>query len=261
MPTSMRSPRLLIGLLVLATVLVDLVVFTWVGPCRWPRHEWPHPAVIAFSSLAFSQVSLLTIWAVLGSTTSWLRWLGLISGIGVWVALLTPGAEPGMPRMLCFLLSGQAMVLIGVLSIAHLTGIRLVTISNADLPRQGAVRRFPRQFSLRQILGWTTTLAVVLGLLKLGAQHGLLPPPSAYWGPFFLIPCICQAVGATAALGVTLGPRWPLMLLLAIGLLATPVVILIGTLFLLFIVLQAAWLVGSLLVVRMAGYRLVGRGL
>ena len=164
----MRGSRLLIGLLVLATVLVDAVAFLLVQG----KGEL-HPTWILFCSLALSQVSLLAIWAGLGSKRTPWRVLGMVTGVVAWswvgpLVLNTSNDEFEFET----LTSGWAMSLLTIalfvvvpLSIARVAGLCVAGPSHGSVPRSSQTGLRRSQFSLGNLFGWTTAVALLLSMV------------------------------------------------------------------------------------------------
>ncbi len=260
MTTTKQHARLLIGLLVAASVLVDLVVLTVAGPFFGPAADWPDPAAIGFASLAFSQVSLLAIWLVFGGGAVWWRWVGTMLGVAFWSVLSAIG---GAGSDCAATLLAQTSIVAVVALLLRLAGGRLSALGRSNLGQCTGTRK-PFQFSIRHMLGWTTALAVTLALLRCLGTYGLLQSYSLDVWPIH----VGYATIALVAFWVTLGTgHWRLRLMTtclvvvaAMATLTMPNLSRRTGLFALYVLFQMPWLLASLLVVRMAGYRLVWRG-
>jgi len=268
----MRQARLLIPLLLLATVLVDRVAV--LEAAAEPRFGAPSLFSMAILSLPMSQVCLLAAWAALGSRTPapW-RAVGLVIPLAVWskvtASLVGASAAPApetMASQWTFFLLLEALAAVGLLGIARAAGLRAI---GAPYPAEAeaAASSRPFQFSLRYLFGWLTAAAIVLAGLGYTFSLTHLALEARTLREMATLATVNVGV-LLVALYATLGTRrrllrW-LVALVAIALAAAAAmpprrlvldvpggVILVGC--------TAAWIVASLAVVRAAGYRLAWR--
>ena len=264
----MRRPGLLITLLIVATVLVDLVALSVV-----PRPpEGPHPAMMVLYSLSMAQVSLVALWAGLGGKSAPWRVIGLVLVVVLWSALLAAVLSYSftLPREIASLwtvvLLVQAVAVFISLSVARAVAVRLVSVDDLDSVEKGGTGRSRLQFSLAYLLGWTTAVAVTLGLLKYTVDYRTLSPWLSTWRQLSVLAVGNPAI-ALVALWALLGSRWLglrvlLLCLTAAAAIASERWLAARSPFwvpaLLWLV-QALWLAGSLAVFRVCGYRVVRR--
>jgi hypothetical protein len=257
----MRGRRLLIGLLLLATVLVDLAVLTTASVHDWPDMDWRITTVMVMvtSSLALSQVSLTATWTLFGRTG--LPWR--VAGVALVIAAWTAGFHVAFPEPLydvsgvLVFLASQAALLAGVWTAARLMGVRLI-----DVAAEASKDR-PRQFSVLSLLACLTAVAVSLGVLQYAADLQRVLNQNIDWqdaAPLFVT---CVAICLVTCWAI-LGTGRPIRR----AAIVTGLAILVGVVtywresgrelfsVLLFYVLQAVWIAGSCWVVRVAGYRL-----
>ena len=268
----MRSSRLLIGLLVAATLLVDLVALSVVTSGGWPPPKWPHAAVVVLVSLMDSQICLVAIWASLSRASVPWRLVCIFLNLACWAGLETlvnPEPPSDLTTTLCMLfLLVQTLAIVVPLSTARLAGVKLVELTDGRLPQRGPPALRSRQFSLRYLFAWMTAVAVVLSILRL-TVHGeyfYLVSGLPWW--HFAVSFVATAAIALAALWAALGTRRPAWRF-ALPLLATAAAIAASyytprtisrSASAVYCLLQMLWLLGSLYVVRVAGYRLVRAG-
>ena len=256
---------MLIGLVVLATVLVDCAVV--VAARR--QGDFPHPIPILAWALQLSQVSLMAIWLALGKTSGPLRLMGVVGVTALWSWALAalPAAEDA--KVWVVVLMAQTVVVSVPLLAARSLGLRLVDGSSASKAEDTATGPKRWQFSIAYLLGWMTALAVMLGTLQYIASYDSLPfgylPKS-----ILVVFLVGRALMAWAALWTVLGTRRSairILTLCAAGATTVTITWLANPLFaggffylLGLILLEALLLLGLLAVFRMAGYRLrVGR--
>jgi len=270
----MRNRWVLIGLLILATVLVDLVVWSIVlsdsGPSP-PPAALVEVARLVLPSLACAQVSLVAIWVALGGTSLPWRLVGLIVVVASWVGLVAVARSAAAPEKFfetygtVFLLS-DAIAVLGPVAVARFAGVRLGTTTEILSTPDPLANRGRWQFSLGYLFSWLTAVAVTLGLLKWTIDYQVVPSLLAQWDEM-TVASVGSAAIALVALWTALGTRRPA---LRIGLLGVTTVTaiafyrLLGGLHLwlpavLICLVQVFWLLASLGVCRVAGYRIVFR--
>ncbi len=264
----MRGSRLLIGLLVLASVAVDAMMLVSVGMDRWVPPEWPHPTLGLLFALAFSQVSLMAMWLGLGRRPSPWRLVALVLTVAAWSGAL-PWVLGGGPPFhaatpwATMLLGLGLLIVIGVM-IARTLGVRLVEI---DAPSEAHTDGLgPRQFSLGYLLAWMTAVPVVLGMLQYMIPGELLG--DAVQRSLEMDVVLIDgglAITALACLAAILGVGWPIwrsilvavsvavVIAVEIPLAVTPIA---QRTLILMNLSHVLLLAGSLGVVRIAGYRL-----
>jgi hypothetical protein len=258
----MHHPRLLIGLLVLATVLVDLVVWSILFGVSWPDDL---PPVFGFLylgawSMAHAQVSLAAIWVSYGG--KWMPWTTLLLVVTIlgWAPLFTGGIQSDLFTVPFFCLLQSAMI-VGSLGLARIAGVKFVHVGDIASDGQDGVGQRRFQFSLAYLLSWLTAVAVALGLLSYQADFGKLASAFLNIQMSMVATCLADTAIALAALWMILGTRKTLLRLAVLCLaicadvfasraeLVWPTVVLaLG---------QVLWLSASLAVVRVAGFRLV----
>ncbi len=265
----MTAGRLLISLLIVASVLVDGVVLSLVGLQRGaPAELWPHPALGVLFALCFSQVSLTAVWAVLSARTVPWRLAAAALVVGSFssaLAALGKGTVKAAAMEWIVLLLGQSLIVVAPLLVARARGVRLVEPSQLDSTRQGAADRSPWQFSIGYLFGWITATAVVLGMTKytVDFDHLVLAP---YLRTDAGILAVGNSLIALTGLWAVLGVSQPMRRCAVFWLTVAGVLALYTCLsqhrsyaFVLAVVcvLQAMLLAGSLGVCRVAGFRLV----
>ncbi len=265
----MRSSRLLIGLLVLASVAVDAMVLMSVGIQRWVPPVWPHPTLGLLFALAFSQVSLVAIWLGLGRRPSPWRLICLVLTVVAWSGalpwVLRDGPPFHTPTPWAIMLLGLGLLVVIGVAIARALGATLVEIDAPADPRVDGLGR--RQFSLGYLLAWMTAVPIVLGTLQYMVPGELLG--DAIQRSLDMDVVLINgglAITALACLGAMLGtsvPIWRSILLVVIVAVVIAVEIQLAvtpvaqrTLILMHFS-HVLLLAGSLAVVRIAGYRLV----
>ena len=161
----------------------------------------------------------------------------------------------------------QAAVIVAALGVARMAGVRLVLVSRGVLPDESLVRRPRLQFSLGYLLSWVTAVAVALGSMSYVLEYRhILPSFRDEWAPLAAL-SLGDAAIALGALWMALGARTPALrtIVLCLAVLATLAVwyLAIGLgedwIGVSILLVQILWLLASLAVVRVAGYRLVRR--
>jgi hypothetical protein len=287
----MRHPRRLIGLFLLATVLADLAALVAVQiDTASPRKElwqcvlFPDWSQVGGGSvflallfaLYFSQVSLTAIWLALGRTAAPRRTAVACFLLFGWVAAFAAPIElDDLPSALSVTLLVTAVAAVSVafpLLAAKPLGLRLGTPAMASLPRQ------PLQFSIAYLLGLTTATAVALSAISSVAKYRWLPFHDEGTNYELIALGVGRGLVAPLALWAALGNRRLVVRLAALLLAAVAAYeglflydglygstphryfnpAFMGFSGLLF-ALEAVLLLGSLLVFRWAGYRVVCR--
>ena len=261
-PVSNLRRRLLIAGVVIPNLLLVAVFFSPV----WERVVCflGGPCAEVVSALIVSQGPLVAFWAAFGRGRPLWRSLAVVFGV---MANAWYQQHRGTDFIQDF---GQdfAVLLLGTiwgfLMLARLLGLGLVRTADARCTLR------PLQFSIADMLLWTTALAVVLGLLRwLALDWDWLLGLAIDWGVWGIL--FPVAVVALAAMFFALGRGrtllravlLPLSIVAGVGMLAVPALLRgqpYGHLDLWndaeLVVFPAAWLVGSLWLLRLAGYRL-----
>jgi hypothetical protein len=261
-----RARRLIAGL-VAAHVVLHAVALAMMLRC--PSYsQWPYLIAIvvirAPLMLGPSQGALLAIWTILGGGR--LVWRVLFTTIGVFIYLQFFGSAD--PDWLIATI-GELGVCAMILLVARLTG--LVLAKSSDL----AASPHPFQFYIRDMLIWTTVLAMLLS-----AWRCLPPDATGFWHStikfcHLLINRRIDAavlasltVVAVASMFCALGAGWFLARILSLPLaIGVAVKLMTWTIgqpsltpeYATSLAFMVFWLVGSLLVLRAAGYRLARR--
>jgi len=204
--------------------------------------------------LAPSQGALLGFWiAIGGKRTSWrvpLAFLSMVAYLGCVAKLGSKNDDFYIPFVLL------AFCVSSVLLPLRFLGLRIVRGGFADRQRP--------QFSLMNALVWMTTFAVLFGAI----QWRSFPLHRVAVGlgvAFLAVMGICTAV-SVASLWSALGSKWMTarILVLFVTVAAVPCIMTttVGSVqpliyYGLLLAIEAAWIVSSLLVVRLAGYRLM----
>ena len=246
----------LIGLLLFTTVLIDGLIAT---------------IVRGGSSAGFQSVCLSRFHAQpdepsgdldgAGLTPSPLRMLGAIGVIIAWGFVFNSRNGPSVEDVIIVLMIPFATISVCLL-LARWRGLHCV--DTFDLVSRVESDRRPWQFSISSLLAWTTVLAIILGVFKWLGFLASVPHPHLRTAEVLILgPGL--ALVAFAAIWMALGARSPIR--------RTPALVLaeavsIGAVCLIesphsldlaivawFMILDAVFLVGSLLVFRMVGYR------
>jgi hypothetical protein len=267
----MNQRRVLIGLLVLAMVLVDAVILL-VAEDR----ELSAPVEILLQPFPVGQVSLLAVWAGLGSKRSPWRLLAMALGGAAWSWLAASAPESNgwfdfawVTSVLALMLLLQAVYVFVPLSVGRLAGLRVVCLSQDTAAAESDTGPRRLQFSLGNLLAWTTAVALLLGILPYVLHRDKLAEVWEFG--VLLSPLIIGPAAMTlAAVWAVLGTRRALLRAAGLCLAAGTVLALdiVGSIFwgqgssadavnraLLFI-LHLLVVAGSLYVFRVAGYRL-----
>jgi hypothetical protein len=247
----------LIGLVVAVAALIDLVVLprseAWRGP------EWR--GLLAFS-MAPSHGSLLGLWAALGGRATPWRLVMAFVGVVTWIWAL---GESDLAFWVAILLV-QMVSISALLLLARLLGLELSKDLRPESAQDPAAGGQWVQYSVRSLLSWTAACAVLLGTL-----HYV---PVKLLTPFSEAPAVCSAIilsstlSASGSFWICLGGLWPHVRVTTLGLTAAAGVATLGLVigsrgqlweFVVFCLSQVIYLVGSLWLIRLAGYRLVWR--
>jgi hypothetical protein len=247
-----------IGLLLLTTVVIDGVI----ASIARERRDSAVFIWAAFIGLMLSQTSLAGIWMGLGRTPSPLRILGAIGVIIAWSFVFSERHPADINQLIVVLMLPFATIS-ACLLLARWRGLHCV--DTFDPVSRVESDRSPWQFSISNLLAWTTVLAIILGVFKwLGLLASLPDPHLKIVDVVILGPGLVLV--AVAALWMALGARPPIRRTPALVL---AVAVSIGATCLIeppqprdfaviawFMILDAVFLVGLLLVFRRVGYRL-----
>ncbi|OHB72860.1 MAG: hypothetical protein A2V70_04405 [Planctomycetes bacterium RBG_13_63_9] len=264
----MRSSRVLIVLLLLATVLVDVVVLTAAWSKDSPSRSEPDPLIILAWALWLSQVNSAGIWLGLGRSPFPLRSACTVLAIAAWSAGLSALSDPNTGLWAVALTVQSCVIGIPLLALRS-SGLCLV---EASVPAEvdGPADRRPRmQFSIRYMLGCMTALAVVLGTLHYIAPENLTDLHRLASLSFIMFIVGHTAIGL-ASLWAVLGTRRPTERVLTLALVGSATFAtfwFFGEVnpaflwrFVVFLCLEILLMVAMLGVFRIAGYRLHWRG-
>jgi len=265
----MRQARLLIALWVAATLLVDVVALSVAAAAdRGSPPSWPHPGVLVLFALSMSQVSLAAIWTGFVGRSFHGRVMGLMLVAAMWsryVAwIVAPSQIDDYACLYGSLLLAQTIAILVALTVARLSGARLVRADRADVEDDGSSGPARFQFSLREMLSWTTMLAVVLGALRYTVDHHLFPAYLGDWRQLAVL-SLANAIPALLAVWAALGTGRTTTRAMALALATAAAIGAGGTLaevvslraYAALCILQVVWLLASLCVFRVAGYRVV----
>jgi hypothetical protein len=249
-----------IMLLLYATVIALRIAG---GP--FPRNR-PVPLAIVFLILLFSQNALTAIWV--GSGRTRLPWRLLVGAMEILLAggLIKTLIVPEEPlHEFCWFLAAQMITILGVLGVSAAAGCRLQ--STVDPTTGKYDRQSPSQFTLLNLFAWTTALAVIVGLLRSLVLSGIkfVEPHNEYLG-MSLIGALF-ALPPLSALWAINGQKYAtlrgIQFFIIFGLIAFFIISASDTeeryLMAAMFILELLLLVGSLLVFRLEGYRLVRR--
>jgi hypothetical protein len=146
-------------LLTVATVAATAAICTLAQ-----AHSFPSPAMILLLALLLGQVSLLGLFLGLGTAPGIVRLGALAVGTAAWVTILHITEVP-IGGELGTILAVQAIVVALVATAIRSTGVCWTTGWQLSHPPVG-FQLGPRQFTIAQLLGWTTVAAVVAALAR-----------------------------------------------------------------------------------------------
>jgi hypothetical protein len=158
---SAHASRLLVWLLVVGSLLVDMAVVAWsrVSGASGPTTE------LLLVPLVFSQIGLLSVWAVLGRPALPWRLLSLVchsAFCGVFVSQTVSSTQRDVVTRVIVLCVFVAVVVLLATGVARWFGLRARWCFED-------VRQPPRQrlqFTIRYLFAWLTATAIALGVLK-----------------------------------------------------------------------------------------------
>ncbi len=180
-------------------VLVDLNIM-------WLAHSWE--LSLLRTSLLAGQVGLVTVWAILGATRWFIRWPMAIVAAAALAAPALVSQVYAHDTGALFIVQTAALCLIcGVLrSQGYGLRLRSETPTGEAAGDSGPARFL--QFSIRDVLFWTTALAVILGIAQ---QSGSLTLTAGVLAGIVLVAALWAALGG--------GPawlRWPVLAVFAV---------------------------------------------
>ncbi len=260
----MKRRWLLIGLVVAANVLVDISVITL------PPMGFAFMLVVFQCSLAPAQGSLLAAWGVLGGKLTPWRSVAAVLGVAV-LGNLCQFVPYSMYIQVCVAILLVCLITTSFLLLpVYAAGARIVAGKGDESRDVEATTLGVLQFSLRSLLEWTAALAVLLGTLPYLLQNQFwvdeddAGPLASSW-PLVVHYGVPAALFSLVALWGTLGTGWPRVRLAVLCLGGIAVAVIPGCISnpgeLLLVLLLCGphplIVVGSLLLIRRAGYRLV----
>jgi hypothetical protein len=227
--------------------------------------RFPEPLALLLLALAWSQIALLAVWCAFGGTPAPVRLFGLILGVVIWARLLC-GLDRPAPQELSE--TTIVLLLLALFDYAPLAVLRLKGWRIVSLAVHPPTTASSRQFSLGYLMAWMTSVAVSLGLIKF-----CVDPRQVSRDPSFLVPLsiagTSQLMLAGSCLYAALGQRhWLKRMMPLVGVCVFLVYLHASELTSFgngmeaiapFGLTEAALLVGSLYIIRGAGFRL-GRG-
>ncbi len=264
-----------IGLVVAFVVLGELIMVFLI------EHVYATWLEMCLFTMSLSHGVLLAIWAALGGRPTLWRLVAVVAAL---VALMWLCRHPDVQEIL-FILLLQSLFMATLLTLGRFFGVELTGEPAADcapatdgagldsLPAEETERPW-MQFSLWAVMSWTTAIAALL------ASFHYLPEDlvrrvsgDARGWVIAAILLFSVALIGFGAMWITLGTRWTLMryvVLGAAGAGAIGVLLLLNAFLapgygpnvwelLLFCGSAMFWLVGSLALIRLAGYRLIWR--
>ena len=253
----MKSSTLLMTLLVLANVLLLATGLTL-------YEELDYGISFPLLGLTMAQAGLLATWLALGRTKASLRLISVSAGM-LLLDVVVKECEPGLKAFSGLFLANIVGIFIALLAMRML-GLRLVHRDIEQL-EPSTVSGQPRfQFTLRQMFGWTTAVAVLCSALTTIGFGGIvasLSDTTDFVFVFVLPSLFPLLVALWAVLGMrTLASRFILLALVypaaslayggLLGADADAIVMMLGT--------TGIVLLGSLAVCRVAGYRIGWQG-
>lgn len=165
----MHQSRLLIGLLVLATLVVDAAVLV-----SLPAFPGRHSDRLLILAILLSQVGLLAIWAAwAGSSMPWRLLLTIAAATVMSELLERTNLWPDRDRFsdqLTLYATMLALATTGSIVAARAGGLRIERPTNETQPDRSSPRF---QFRLMHLMGWLTATALILGLLEHSFAGGL----------------------------------------------------------------------------------------
>jgi len=244
----MQTRHILITLLAAAHVFVALAVVSW---AQLPGEFADR---ITFLVVSTGQVGLLSIWMALGRRAAPWRPVALLAVIVAWGWVEASKTGVGLQGLFVFLSASMATV--AILATARGFGLRLFLPDVEETKDTG-----PWQFSLSRLFAWTTSLSICLGLVSLLFRHLFEGANDVYGSEAAFFSTVSTAINLMSLLVAWMRLRYRnfaavVVFLLLVFLLLLPCQPQFFTFVFTYFGLQFLLLVGSLVVVRVAGYRL-----
>lgn len=259
----MNTRGLLIGLLLLAIVLVDLVLVAM----AWGK-SFPHAAITGAWALQIAQVGLAGIWLAFGRLAGPWRLLVVLGIVIAWSeAIARLEDAPNRLWWIWFCLAQLAATTVPLL-IARAAGLQMVCTADSSATSAPEYARPRFQFSVGYLLAWTTAVAIALSTLQYLMSLDQSPLSIFQdWEWILIVFCLGHAAIAIAAFWLAFGSRWfpgRILTFLLTCLLATLSFLWLANWawddyighYVILYAIQAPLLLGPLAVVRIAGYRL-----
>jgi hypothetical protein len=215
-----------------------------------------HILMVPFFALALCQALVLSLWGAASQATLWIRLAGLVAG-AVYLEALFPS---DLRREFLGTSTITIIVTTATLLVMRCVGVRLTRQDDSDQPARQAAEGL--RFSIRGLMIFTAAVAVLCaGARALEGSHNLFL--------LILVWALCFVAAGLVSLWAVLGDSQPLR--------RSPVVFVLSpalgaffafaanahkagwTYILLTMLLYPLALLGSLLVVRSCGYRLIRR--
>jgi hypothetical protein len=157
------QPLLIVGAVHLALVIVALRLMS----LDMPEYRWPRWQCIFMEALVTSQVSLLTIWLILGNASLPVRASGCAFAIATWLVVLEYLSLDNEYWPL--VLSTQAVLVSLGLIAARLAGLKL---RGRSRPLESLAKDGGNRFSLQQMLQWVAAFAFLMFLSTVVQMSG-----------------------------------------------------------------------------------------
>ena len=196
--------------------LIDAIELAYIGVV----HSGSTAALLLISLLA-AQLGLVIVWGALGTTRARVRW-PIAVVLGALVSTPVIGQEFRYNDDLGLLVLAQAAALVVICGVLRLQRFRIAPLApsahEGDQPAVTPKDLARSQFGIRDVLIWTTSLAIVLAvarMLQLLSPARIAALFSREWivlPAAGLLVAIALVVGLWAALGA--GPAWLRWLLL-----------------------------------------------
>lgn len=160
----MRSPTLIVWLLVAACIAIDLAM---IGELQVQRNEWPEAGGVVGLGVMFAQVTLIALWAVWGRYTIPFRAIGSLlsvwglSCLGSYSAVGgLGGAGPWFGLVLVYCGASLALFIV-----ARLTSYKLCHRPEEIFPT-AINRSSSHQFTIWWLLSLMTAVGIALGVIR-----------------------------------------------------------------------------------------------